>query len=155
MDWIIIFSIIFTQTPLKTTLFLHVRTRMWLISSHNLLRRSKLHYKQGQSTFWNNKISLIIFNPPCCYTKRQILLFIYFPLVLLQINSFWLPLLVQGIDASPTRRVVLSWFWIWLPVRLPQVRQCRQYHPYPTMHLGQVHLGVTTGLVPLGAISSH
>lgn len=88
MDWIIIFSVTFTLAPLQTTLFFNLRTTMWLIWSHNLLRRSKLHYKQGQSTFWNNKISIIIFNPPRCYTTRQIALFIYFPLVLLQINSF-------------------------------------------------------------------
>lgn len=51
--------------------------------------------------------------------------------------------------------MLLSWSQICLPETLPHITQWRQTHPYPTMHLGQVHLGVTAGLVPLEAISSH
>ena len=151
-----IFSITFSLAPLQTTLFSHLRARMWLISSHNLLRRSKLHYKQGQSAFWNNKIPIITFNPPRCYTTRQIALFIYFPSVLLQINSFGFlspygELALHPIHLHAPHRPCC---WVDLPA-CEIVRQRRHSHPYPTMHQGQVHLGVTTGLVPPGAISSH
>lgn len=113
------FSITVARVPQQTTLLFNFTTRMWLISSHNLLRLSKLHYKQGQSTFWNNKILIIIFNPHSrCYTTRQIAMFIYFPSLLLQINRFGFLSQCRELTlhphptpspAPPLKPVLLSW----------------------------------------------
>lgn len=80
------------------------------------------------------------------------MLLIYFPLVLFQINSF--PLSVWGLMPPPPHLLQKSVLLCRSVMRMPVRIQCQTVEtPYPTMHLGQVRLGVTMGLVPQRAIS--
>lgn len=133
-------------------------------SSHNLLRRSKVLYKKGHSTFWNNKISIIVFHSRCCCTTREITLYsdVAVCVIIAFAKNKWLHFLLSLMllthtythtPASPGPRY-------WVELGSVCLRDCHglqsgdKLTPYPTMHSGQVHLGVTTGLVPPGAISS-
>lgn len=118
-----------------------------------------------------NKISIIIFNPPAPHHQTPLLhhkidyifiVYLFTFITAAEINCFWFfPTLSAQGATPPTSTPFLSNQHCRAGRGSVCPRDCNTLHSRhklissTTMHLGQVHLGVTTGLVPPGAISSH